>query len=106
MAQQAAAQRRLESLRKEFENLREEMSKTMKNSKGAGLDDARAKLWESARDIEKKTEDALTDLYGSVQKQGRDAWVKGREQVRRHPVAAIVGALTVGLVLGKITQRR
>jgi|GEM_PF-4273082 len=102
----AGAQKRLDSLKKEFEALRGQMGRVYKNVRHSDAQDAQNRLWESARDIEKKAEEALSDFYGSIQKQGRDVWQKGQEQVRKHPMAVVMGALVVGVVLGKITQRR
>jgi ElaB/YqjD/DUF883 family membrane-anchored ribosome-binding protein len=99
----------MKQLRKDLDSLKNDLkglTKSVKELGSARVGDAKAKLWGSASDLEKRVEDSLTGAYDSVRTQGQRYMDAGREQIQQHPMTSALWIFAAGFIVGKLFDRR
>jgi len=70
------------------------------------LAEAKSRLWDTAHNLESRTEEQFRDVYNTIRQQGQKAVETGREYVEKRPFTSVLSALGLGIVLGGILLRR
>lgn len=99
----------MKQLKKDLDSLKgdlKDLTKSVRDLGSARVGDAKARLWSSATDIEKKVEDSLTGAYDSVRSQGQKYVDSGREQIQQHPMTSALWIFAAGFLVGKLFDRR
>lgn len=99
----------MKQLKKDLDSLKndlKDLTKSVRDLGTARVGDAKARLWSSATDIEKKVEDSLTGAYDSVRGQGQRYMDAGKAQIQQHPMTSALWIFAAGFLIGKLFDRR
>jgi ElaB/YqjD/DUF883 family membrane-anchored ribosome-binding protein len=99
----------MKQLRKDLDSLKgdlKDLTKSVKELGSARVGDAKAKVWGTATDLEKRVEDSLTGAYDSVRSQGQRYVDASREQIQQHPMTSALWIFAAGFLVGKLFDRR
>lgn len=107
----ALAAKAIDSGRSDLETLRSDLDRLI-NTVTDFMSQVRKEAGETARDVAAGIEDQAGDLAAKGAKMGAAATEQGKtfaadleQMVRRNPIGAIAGAVTVGVVIGLLGRR-
>lgn len=90
----------LNKLRADLKNFSRSAASTATAEGGSRLNEAKNRIWNSARDIEERAHDQLGDTYDTIREHGQHALEIGRKKVEQRPIATLLGAFAAGIFLG------
>lgn len=99
----------MQDLKRDLDDLRKDIRGLLKSSHHVTrdrLNDAKTRLWETAQNIESRTEEQLRDAYNTIRDQGAKAVEVSRQQVEKRPLASLAWSFAAGMVLGRLLLRR
>ena len=99
----------MEAIRQDVATLRADLMSLMGSLREDGRDQARdlkMRILETTRRLERHARDRFRGLYGQARDKGALALEAGRHKIEERPLTIVLGALGVGLLLGKLWRRR
>jgi ElaB/YqjD/DUF883 family membrane-anchored ribosome-binding protein len=99
----------MQDIKRDIDDLRNDLKALMRSKREARsekISEAKSRLWETAQNIESRTEEQIRDAYNSLRHQGTKALEMSREHVEKRPVSSLLWSFGIGMVMGRLLLRR
>lgn len=99
----------MQDIKRDIDGLRSDLKALMRSRREARserLSEAKSRLWETAQNIESRTEEQIRDAYSALRHQSAKALEMSCEHIEKRPVSSLLWSFGIGMLMGRLMLRR